>query len=128
FPSGEFAIGVYDQHGRRVRGVGPPRLEPDLRGALHGAVTTRTGSHLRVAVPVGVEPTSGVVRAAATSSNVDARVLRAWLVLAGFALLAIGAAAALAWWLSRRLDAPLVRLAAAAHRVADGDFTTRAPR
>jgi signal transduction histidine kinase len=55
-------------------------------------------------------------------------VLRAWLVLGGFALLAISAAAALAWWLSRRLDAPLVRLAAAAHRVGDGDFTTRAPR
>jgi len=49
-------------------------------------------------------------------------------VLAGFAVLAISAAAALAWWLSRRLDAPLVRLAAAAHRVGDGDFTTRAPR
>jgi signal transduction histidine kinase len=55
-------------------------------------------------------------------------VLRAWLLLAGFALAAIGAAAALAWWVSRRLDAPLVRLAAAAHRVGDGDFTTRAPR
>jgi signal transduction histidine kinase len=68
------------------------------------------------------------VRATAGSANVDARVVRAWLVLAAFALLAIGSAAALAWWLSRRLDAPLVRLAAAAHRVGDGDFTTRAPR
>ena len=127
-PSSEFAIGVYNQQGRRVRGVGPSRLEPDLRRALGGTVTTRSGAHLRVAVPVGVHPTSGVVRAAATSSNVDARVLRAWLVLAGFALAAIGAAAALAWWLSRRLDAPLMQLAAAAHRVGDGDFTTRAPR
>jgi signal transduction histidine kinase len=79
-------------------------------------------------VPIGVDPTSGVVRASATSANVDARVLRAWLVLGGFALLAIGAAGGLAWWLSRRLDAPLVELAVAAHRVGDGDFTTRAPR
>ena len=126
--SSEFTIGIYDQRGRRVTGRGPARLEPDLHGALNGAVATKSGSPLRVAVPIGVHPTTGVVRASAASANVKSRVLRAWLVLAGFAVLAISAAAALAWWLSRRLDAPLVRLAAAAHRVGDGDFTTRAPR
>jgi len=125
---GEFAFGIYNQHGHRIGGRGPANLDPDLRRALSGTVTTNKGSHLRVAVPIGVHPTSGAVRASATSANVDSRVRGAWLVLGAFALLAIGAATALAWWLSRRLDAPLVRLAAAAHRVGDGDFTTRAPR
>jgi signal transduction histidine kinase len=124
----EFTIGIYDRQGQRVGGRGPARLETDLRQALHGNVITRNGSHLRVAVPVGVVPTSGAVRVTATSANVDSRVRGAWLVLGGFALLAISAATVLAWWLSRRLDAPLMRLAAAAHRVGDGDFTTRAPR
>jgi len=125
---GEFAAGIYDQNGQRVAGHGPLRLEPDLRRALTGTVTAQSGSQLRVAVPIGVHPTAGVVRAVAASGNVNSRVLRAWLVLGAFGFLAIGAAAALAWWLSRRIDAPLARLAAAAHRVGDGDFTTRAPR
>jgi signal transduction histidine kinase len=124
----EFPTAVYDSHGTRVSGRGPARLDAGLRRALDGDVVTDNGSPLRVAVPIGVNPTTGVVRATASTANVDTRVRDAWLVLAGFAALAIGAAAALAWWVSRRLDAPLVRLAEAAHRVGDGDFTTRAPR
>jgi signal transduction histidine kinase len=123
-----FTVGIYDRDGRRVHGRGPARLELDLRRSLRGTVTSHRGDPLRVAVPIGVQPTTGAVRAVAPAANVDSRVLRAWLVLGGFAVVAIAAAAALAWWLSRRLDAPLVRLAAAAHRVGDGDFTTRAPR
>ena len=68
------------------------------------------------------------VRATATSNDVNSRVRRAWLLLGAFALFAILPAALLAWWLSRQLDAPLLRLVAAAHRVGDGDFTSRAPR
>jgi signal transduction histidine kinase len=124
----EFPTAVYDARGDRVSGRGPARLERDLRGSLRGTVVTDNGSPLRVAVPIGVDPTTGVVRATAATANVDARVRNAWLLFAGFAALAIGAAVALAWWVSRRLDAPLVRLADAAHRVGDGDFTTRAPR
>jgi signal transduction histidine kinase len=126
--SGEFVTGIYDRAGRRLAGRGPRRLESDLRGSLDGTVATQRGSHLRVGVPIGVRPTAGVVRAVAASGNVRSRVLRAWVLLGAFGLLAISAAAALAWWLSRRLDAPLVRLASAAHRVGDGDFTSRAPR
>jgi len=59
---------------------------------------------------------------------VNGGVLQAWLILAGFAVLAVGAAAILAWTLSRRLDLPLTRLANAARRIGDGDFTSRAPR
>jgi signal transduction histidine kinase len=124
----EFTIGIYDGTGQRVHGRGPARLEPDLRRSLRGTVTSHRGDPLRVAVPIGVQPTTGAVRAVAPAANVDSRVLRAWLLLGGFALVAVAAAAALAWWLSRRLDAPLQRLADAAHRVGDGDFTTRAPR
>lgn len=128
FADREFTTGVYDSAGRRVSGRGPATLEPDLRRALNGRVASNDGSLLRVAIPIGVHPTRGIVRATASVQGVDGRVLRAWLLLAGFGALAIGAAAALAWWLSRRLDAPLARLAAAAGRVGDGDFTTRAPR
>jgi signal transduction histidine kinase len=124
----EFAVGLYDRAGHLVGGSGPRSLEPELRGALSGNITTRSGASLRVAVPIGVRPTTGAVRATATSTNVNSRVRRAWTLLGGFALLAIATAAALAWWLSRQLDAPLLRLAAAAHRVGDGDFTSRAPR
>jgi signal transduction histidine kinase len=128
FARREFAIGIYDQNGERVSGNGPRHLEKNLRRAVHGKVVTDDGSPLRAAVPIGVRPTTGAVRAAATSGKVDARVRRAWALVAGFALVAIAAAAAVAWWVSRRLAAPLVRLADAAHRVGDGDFTTRAPR
>ncbi len=124
----EFTTGVYDRKGLRVSGVGPRHLDTDLRGALRGKVVRHDGSPLRVAVPIGVDPTRGAVRATALDADVNGRVLRAWLLLGAFALAAMGAAAALAWWLSRRLDAPLSRLAWAARRIGDGDFTTRVPR
>jgi signal transduction histidine kinase len=124
----EFTLGVYDKAGLKVSGDGPRHLETDLRSALRGSVSRHGGSPLRVAVPIGVSPTQGVVRATSEGADVSDRVLRAWLLLGAFALLAIGAAALLAWWFSRRLDAPLSRLAVAARRIGDGDFTSRVPR
>jgi signal transduction histidine kinase len=124
----EYTTGIYDAAGTLVSGRGPGRLERALHAALRGDEVTRSGSPLRVAVPVGVDAATGAVRVAASATSVDNRVRDEWLLLAAFAVLAIGAAAALAWWVSRRLDAPLVRLADAAHRVGDGDFTSRAPR
>jgi signal transduction histidine kinase len=123
-----FTLGVYDDSGLKVAGRGPVHLEADLRGALSGAVPRQEGSPLRVALPIGMPPTSGVVRVTSQSATVNDRVVRAWLLVGAFALAAIAAAGALAWWLSRRLDAPLSRLAVAARRIGDGDFTSRVPR
>jgi signal transduction histidine kinase len=125
---GEFTVGVYARAGLRVAGKGPLHLEAELHSAVNGVVARRNGAPLKVAVPIGSGPARGVVRVTARASGVDRSVLRAWLLLSGFALAAIGAAAALAWWLSRRVDKPLAQLAVAARRIGDGDFTSRVAR
>ncbi len=124
----EFRVAVYGGKGRKVAGRGPERLDRDLRASLDGHVVRHVGDSIRVAVPIGAHRVRGAVRATTPASGADTRVLEAWLVLGGFALLAVAAAAGLAWWLSRRLDAPLTRLAGSARRIGEGDFTSRVPR
>src|SRR5207244_477593 len=74
------------------------------------------------------ERVTGVIRAEASDAVVVRRAHRAWRALAGAAaavlLLALLAAVALA----RRLAGPLERVAVAARRLGDGDFSVRAPR
>jgi signal transduction histidine kinase len=73
------------------------------------------------------EQVSGAVRATRSAAAVTRHAHHAWLQLAGLAgailLLALTAAVTL----GRRLAVPLERLAAAARRLGDGDFATRAP-
>jgi signal transduction histidine kinase len=124
----EFTVGVYNRSAHKVTGAGPQRLEGDLRRSLKGRVVRHVGDTFRVAVPVGGKRARGIVRATTPASGADSRVLGTWFLLGGFGLLAVAAAAGLAWWLSRRLDAPLTRLASSARRIGDGDFTSRVPR
>jgi signal transduction histidine kinase len=133
-PGGPDRLAVYDAAGRRVAGpasAGPAQADAVVRDALRRrSPTTRVGSGtLIVGVPLLTgERVTGVIRAEASDAVVIRRAHRAWLALAGAAagvlLLALLAAVALA----RRLAGPLERVAVAARRLGDGDFSVRAPR
>jgi signal transduction histidine kinase len=125
-------LAVYDTDGGRIAGRGgPARADDVVAEALRQqapAAVAREG-RLVAAVPlVDDERITGVVRgersaAAAMRPTRGGYVLLAGLG-AGVVLLAIAAALAL----GRHLARPLERLAAAARRLGEGDFTVRAPR
>jgi signal transduction histidine kinase len=124
-------LGVYDRAGRRLAGAGPARADALVRAAVRTGKTRQAERHglLLTAVPLLTnEQVSGAVRTARSAAAVTRHTHRAWLRLAGLAgvilLLALIAAVAL----GRRLAVPLERLAAAARRLGEGDFATRAPR
>jgi signal transduction histidine kinase len=121
-------IAVYDLRGHRLQGTGPDTADPPVLEAAGGVVASASGTEIVVAVPV----TSGrqvvaVVRAASPTSRLYLQIGLTWLGLAGLALIAVSAATLFARRQSRRLADPLVRLAAAAQTLGDGDFTVQAP-
>lgn len=123
-------MAAYDGSGRRLGGAGPDRADGVVRATLRSArpADTWQDGRLVVAVPLlAGERVAGVVRAVRSAGHVDARIRRAWLALGGIAAavaaLAVGAAALV----SRRLSAPLERVAVAASTLGEGDFSTRAP-
>ncbi|HEX9279833.1 MAG TPA: histidine kinase dimerization/phospho-acceptor domain-containing protein, partial [Gemmatimonadales bacterium] len=108
-----------------------PRLEnhaerPEVRGAL----TAGSGSAQRLSASTnepqlyvavrGGPPGLAVVRVSATLSAVDAHVHAVQRAVAGAGLLAVIAAAVLAWGLSRTLARPLLELGDAARAIAQG--------
>ncbi len=133
-PSGPDRLAVYDAGGRRVAGpasAGPARADAVVRDALRrrSPTTLVAAGTLVVGVPLLTgERVTGVIRAAAPDAVVVRRAHRAWRTLAaaaaGVMLLALLAAVGLA----RRLAGPLERVAVAARRLGDGDFSVRAPR
>lgn len=130
-PSSSDRLAVYDVCGRRVAGRGPDRADALVRSALRGRrPADRLGDgRLEVAVPLLTgERVTGAVRAHRSDDGVAAEVRNAWLALLGAAIAVIAVAIAAALLLGRRLAAPLERLAAAARRLGDGDFSVRAPR
>jgi signal transduction histidine kinase len=120
---------VYGADGRRLSGPGPAAADAVTRLALGGHVgSASAGGEVVAAVPVGSqEQVIGAVRAALLQSAVDGRVHRAWLILAGLGLAAIGLAAAVAVLQARRLSRPLDALATAAVRLGGGDFSVQVP-
>jgi signal transduction histidine kinase len=121
---------VYDRAGRRLAGAGPARADGLVRDAVRTGKTRQAqrGGVLLTVVPLlAHEQVSGAVRATRSAAAVSSHTHHAWLQLAGLAgailLLALTAAVTL----GRRLAIPLERLAAAARRLGDGDFATRAP-
>lgn len=133
-PSGKDRIAVYGSRATRV--AGPPRSGPLAADAVvRDAITTgrpaeRTppGS-LVVAVPLlRGEQVNGAIRAQRSDAVVTDRAHRAWLALGGAALAVVALAVIAAVLLGRRLAAPLERVAIAARRLGDGDFSVRAPR
>jgi signal transduction histidine kinase len=67
------------------------------------------------------------VIAAAPRSEVRARVLRSWLLIAGLGVVGVALAFALAAAQARRLSRPLEVVAAGSARLGEGDFSVRVP-
>jgi signal transduction histidine kinase len=130
-PASPDALTVYDPSGRRIAGTGPPVAPPIVRTALRSGRTADAAGNGRfeAAVPlVSGERVVGAVLARRSDARAAHDTHQAWLFL-GLAALAIVAAAVLAAVvLGRRLAQPLERLAMAARRLGDGDFSVRAPR
>jgi signal transduction histidine kinase len=131
-PASPRGFSVYDTSGRRVAGrAGPARADALVREAIarRRPVDAEARGRLVVAVPLVVgERVTGALRAERSYAVVTSRAHRAWLALAGLALVVLALATAAAFLLARRLAAPLERLAGAARRLGDGDFGARAPR
>lgn len=124
-------LSVYDLRGRRVAGAGPGSADSVTIAAIRSGrpAERRSAGELLVAVPLVVrEQTTGVVRARRDDRAVSRRVSNAWLALGGLGALVVALAGVAAAVLARRLSRPLERLSAAATRLGEGDFATRAPR
>jgi signal transduction histidine kinase len=125
--SSKLWLGVYDEQGRKVAGRGPAVGGEEVSAALQGQVIDgRTDQWLAVAIPIHDEGrVVGAVRAAAPWHVVADAARVSWMVMVVLGLLAIGLAAALGWWLSSRLAAPVHGLSRLAVRLGDGDFSAR---
>ena len=130
-PRSRDALGVYDGAGRRVAGRGPAAAPPLVRSVMRSGHPSDgvAGEHLVAAVPLlAGERVTGAVLAVRTGAGAAHDTRRAWLAIAAIAAAVIAAATLAALVLGRRLAAPLERLAAAARRLGQGDFSVRAPR
>ncbi|MEA2142063.1 MAG: hypothetical protein QOI64_493 [Solirubrobacteraceae bacterium] len=133
-PAGDDRVAVYDATGRRVAGrptAGPATADRVVADATRlGRPTTRIRpGALVVAVPLLTgERVTGAIRAQRSDAVVARRAHRAWLALAAAAAAVLLLAVLAAALLGRRLARPLERVAVAAGRLGDGDFTVRAPR
>jgi signal transduction histidine kinase len=129
---------ITDAAGRSITTIGEEGgtegdVRADLAAALAGLPRTshrsdEDGPELAAAVPV--RRGSRIVGAAVvvrSARPVDARVRRAWLALAAFAVGLVGIATGIGLLLSRSLAEPLAALQRAAGRFAGGDFDARAP-
>jgi signal transduction histidine kinase len=130
-PATRDALSVYDRAGRRVAGDGPPTAPALVRSVLRSGQPSdyADGGKLVAAVPLVVdERVTGAVRAVRAGAGAARDTHGAWLVIAASAAAVIAAASLAALVLGRRLAAPLERLAGAARRLGEGDFSVRAPR
>jgi signal transduction histidine kinase len=120
-------VGIYDPSMRLRSGRGPASGDEVVRRAASGVVAeAEVDRTLVVAMPLTAsEKVVGVVRAAVPTAITWSRVLLAWLVLAGLAGLALGAAVLVARRQARLLSAPLEQLSEISERVAEGDLTAR---
>jgi signal transduction histidine kinase len=130
-PRSDDALAAYDATGRRVAGRGPAAAPAVVASVLRTGrpADDAHGGQLEVAVPLLVaERVTGAVRAVRSDAGAARDTRGAWLVLAAIAAGVIAAASVAALVLGRRLAAPLERLAGAARRLGEGDFSVRAPR
>ncbi|MEA2221259.1 MAG: hypothetical protein QOJ35_3885 [Solirubrobacteraceae bacterium] len=133
-PAGPDRFAVYDAAGRRVAGrpgAGPARADGLVADAtrLRRPTTRVHPGALVAAVPLLTgERVTGAIRAQRSDAVVVRRAHRAWLALAAAATAVLLLALLAAVLLGRRLARPLERVAVAAGRLGDGDFSVRAPR
>ncbi len=105
---------------------------PEIIRALSGGRATGTrrsetlGTDLQyVALPVASGgQVHGSVRLTLDVADVNERIQRLWLALAGMAVVVLAVVALVGWVIARSVTSPLRRLNAAATRFADGDLRT----
>ncbi|MCU1504152.1 MAG: histidine kinase [Ilumatobacteraceae bacterium] len=117
-------FGVYDATGARVAGTGPARADRATMTALTGDPSfDHSGELLVYAAPVnerGTDAVAGAVRVAERDAHIDARIHRAWLIMAIAGLIALIIAWVVAAAQARRLARPITELAASAERLGAG--------
>ncbi|HEV7762793.1 MAG TPA: HAMP domain-containing sensor histidine kinase [Acidimicrobiales bacterium] len=129
-PPDGIATGVYDLDGHRVVGDGPDDGGALVAEAARGTIADGSDhGDLVVSAPVfDEEEVVAVVRAAQPTGAADHDAVRARLLMAGLAAAVVTGAGLIGLLVSRRLARPVETLTAAATRLGDGDFATRAPR
>ncbi|MFE2301124.1 sensor histidine kinase [Streptomyces sp. NPDC059445] len=122
------SLGLYDPRARLRAGSGPTLGDAPVRRALGGGlVRSGAGGQIVVTVPVShAERVIGVVRASSPAGSVRGRVLAAWAVLLGVAVLAVFIAVLVARRQARVLAAPLEDLSRHCEAVTEGDLSRRA--
>lgn len=129
-PRSSDEMAAYDAAGTRVAGSGPAGADGVVRRAL------RTGrpadgaedGRLVASVPLVIgERVAGALRVARSDAAVAGSTRRAWLGFAALAAIVLAAAAVAALAVARWLARPLERIAVAARRMGEGDFTARSP-
>jgi signal transduction histidine kinase len=125
--SGGRRVALYGRDGARVAGHGPRRADAVVRIALRGDVhDDDVGGFLVVGTPVTRgERLVGALRSAAPKSVVTDRTRDAIALMVGIGVVAVGISAIIAMYQSRRLARPVDRLAEAAARLGEGDFSAQ---
>ena len=121
---------VYDTTGRRLVGPGPTGPTMSCAQALAGAATTDRSGRLIVATPITGRSDDEIVGAllfVESRAEATGRIARAWAVMAGAALIALGLAWLLARTIARRLSRPVQQLAAMAADIGDGRVVDAPP-
>ncbi|MET8857321.1 HAMP domain-containing sensor histidine kinase [Streptomyces sp. NPDC004579] len=121
------SLGLYEPKARLRAGSGPTRGDSAVHRALGGGlVRSGSGGQIVVTVPVShAERVIGVVRASSPVGSVRGRVLAAWAVLLGVAVLAVFVAVLVARRQARALAAPLEDLSRHCEAVAEGNLSRR---
>ena len=132
---------IVDVRGTAIVDTSPPEpgersfaSRPEIARALEGEVATGTRFSqtlatdlFYVAVPVSSSGrVHGAVRLTYPTAEVDRRIRRYWLLLAGVGAVVLAATTALGLALARAVARPLSRLEQAAQAAGEGDLTVRA--
>jgi signal transduction histidine kinase len=123
-------LGLYSPSGQLRAGAGPATGDTVVTRAGHEAVANdEENGDLVVAVPIVDQgKLTGIVRAATTRTEIYRQTGLTWLAMVGLAALAITGSWLIARRMAARLAGPLEKLAGAAHRLGEGDFTVRTER
>jgi signal transduction histidine kinase len=127
-PAAGARLTVYGVSGRRAAGAGPARAPADVQTVLRSGRPVQHGGDgqlVAVAPLYRGERVAGAVRAQRDDGRAARETRRAWRLLGAVALAIVLLAVVAAAILGRRLASPLERLAVAARRLGDGDFTVR---
>lgn len=122
-------LALYDLTGRMVAGTGPHAADATTLQAMKNEIVDNEMAASRVvAVPVAAnEMVIGVIRAQQSTAPSSARTRRILGVVAGLAILVLGAAAVIGSVVAGRLARPVRRLGDAAVQLGEGDFALDIP-